>query len=231
MSRGRAACFCAAIVLGLCGAPSLALRVQGLRSSVRAAAPVAGHDKDVTAEPGPPTTGFWLVLVKERAKWILRDTTGNAEERVRNTIVVETYDVRSVGPARVGRLRWTSVTPEEKGALDQCGFGCPRRVGVTAAGLYFLAEDASDAQILAAIKRPPDRSEPPRPYRATRRNQGRYLRFDGQRVCMGEEPLPGAEECDDTCVAEVCISGSAGVVRLSGTWAPSFGIFAQAGYE
>lgn len=159
------------------------------------------------------------------------DTTAKEAEREKNKVVVETYDVRSVGPARVGRLRWTYVSPGEKSSLEQCGFGCPRRVGVTAAGLYFLDEDASDAQILEAIKGPPDRSEPPRPYRATRRNEGRYLRFDGQRVCMGEEPLPGAEECEDTCVAEVCISGTAGVVQLSGTWAPSFGIFTQPGYE
>ena len=102
----------------------------------------------------------------------------------------------------------------------------PRRVAVTSAGIYFLDEDASDALILERLKRPPDRSEPPRSYRATKKNHGRYLKFDGARACMGEEPPPGGD-CDDVCGAEVCFSAEAGVVELSGTWAPDSSIFAQ----
>jgi hypothetical protein len=190
-------------------------------------APQAGAPAD---QPGPPTTGFWLVLVKPHAKWILRDTLSRTQKGGGDKIVVETYDTRAVGPARVGRLRWTYVTGHDSSALDQCGFGCPRRVAVTSAGLYFLDEDASDALILDRLKHPPDRSEPPRSYGATRKNHGRYLKFDGARACMGEEP-PADTECDDTCGAEVCIAAEAGVVQLSGTWAPDSGIFAQDGYE
>lgn len=216
----RAGFYVTAVVLAWRGLPSAAAR-----ETVVTAGPVS------PPAAKPPTSGFWLVLVRDNTRWVLRDTLGEGDAPNRDKIVVETFDVRNLGAARVGRLRWTHVAGKEENALDQCGFGCPKRVAVTASGLYFLDEDASDAQILDAIKRPPDRSQPPRPYRATKRNQGRYLRFDGQRLCMGEEPLPGAGDCEDTCVAEVCISGRDGVVQLSGTWAPGFSIFAQPGYE
>jgi hypothetical protein len=190
----------------------------------------AALEKRVALEPGPPTSGFWLILVKPGARWVLKNTDAESR-RDRQQIVVETYDVRSVGTARVGRLRWTHTYRGGKSPLNQCGFGCPTRVAVTAAGLYFLGDDASDAQILDAIKRPPDRSEPPRPYRATKQNHGRYLRFEGEDLCMGWEALPGAGPCEDTCFGEVCISSTAGIVQISGTWAPDYAFFAQPGHE
>jgi len=180
------------------------------------------------AAAASPESGFWSIMVKPNAKWILKDTTSKAKEKDRDKVVVETHDVRTVGSARVARLTWTQVTHGSKSPLDQCGFGCPHRVAVTSAGIYFLDEDASDAQILKRLQRSPDRSEPPRPYGATKKNNGRYLTFDGARACMGEGPIPGEDsDCEDTCVAEVCVSAKDGVVELSGTWAPDNGIFAQ----
>jgi hypothetical protein len=161
----------------------------------------------------------------------LKDTVGGSKAGARDRIVVETHDVHTVGAARVARLTWTYATHDDSGALDQCGFGCPHRVAVTSAGVYWLEDDTSDAQILDRLKKAPDRSEPPRPYRGTKKNNGRYLKVDGARVCLGEGPIPGARDCDDTCVAEVCFSAKDGVVQLSGTWAPDNGIFAQPGYE
>jgi len=39
-------------------------------------------------------------------------------------------------------------------------------VAITSSEIYFLDDKATEAQIREAIKHPPDRSEPPRPYRA-----------------------------------------------------------------
>jgi len=212
---------------GLLGCAVVACLVAGVLGWARAEAPRPNDAAGASPEPG-----FWSILVKPNAKWILKDTTSKAKDKDRDKVVVETHDVRTVGSARVARLTWTHVTRDDRSPLDQCGFGCPRRVAVTSAGVYFLDEDASDAQILKRVQRSPDRSEPPRPYKGTKKNQGRYLTFDGARACIGEGPIPGeASDCEDTCFAEVCVSAKDGVVELSGTWAPDYGIFAQDGVE
>jgi hypothetical protein len=92
-----------------------------------------------------------------------------------------------------------------------------------------------DAKIAEALRRKPSRSEPPREYKRSDANQGRYLRFDqlgGETVvCYGYEPGPNAPPCDDTCFGELCLSPTHGVVEISGTWAPDMGVFSQDRYE
>jgi hypothetical protein len=192
------------------------------------ALPASGGPKDAAAPPPPAELGFWGVLVKPKARWVLKDVIDKSPKDKRPTLIVETYDIHTVGAARVGRLRWMW---SDKTSYDQCGAVCLHRVAVTPAGLYFIDDDATDEKILQALKRRPSRSNPPREYSGTKRNEGRYLNIDGDMVCMGDEPLPGDGECDDTCFSVLCIDKDKGVVQLGGTAAPDNGLFAQDGFE
>jgi hypothetical protein len=177
----------------------------------------------------PPTPkGFWKVLVKPGAKWVLRDTIA-AEEEKKNiiTITVETYDVRKVGSADVARLRWTLRGNKEKRDVGDSDSGKYTQVAVTDGGLYILSADMDDAQIVEALKKKPSRSDPPKSYDGTKKNEGRYLTFDGDAACMGQGPLPDAGDCPDTCDGRVCISPTKGVTELSGTFSPGVTIFMQ----
>jgi hypothetical protein len=83
--------------------------------------------------------------------------------------------------------------------------------------------------VSVALKGKPARSGPPKPYRGTKQNHGRYLRVDDRtgNVCMGEEPLPGDGPCADVCESEVCFSATDGVVNISGLAAPGYSIWSQ----
>lgn len=168
-----------------------------------------------------PGKDFWKILVKPDAKWVLVDTT----EKGTATVTVETYDVRKVGDAEVARLRITERFDGKP--QDSSGTFLPVQVAVNAKGLYFLNDTKDDAKILAVLKGKPTRSAPPKAYKGTKVNNGRYLRVDGDTVCMGEEPLPDAGECADICEGEVCISATAGVVSLHGTMSPNHNDWAQ----
>ena len=56
--------------------------------------------------------GFWKVLVKPDAKWVLRETMDDDKTSTR-TITVEPYEVRKVAGADVARLRWTLKDGED----------------------------------------------------------------------------------------------------------------------
>lgn len=172
--------------------------------------------------------GTWDVLVQAKKKWVLRETVGDDK----GTITVETYDVRKVGEAQVARLRWTlqhgKGKPTDVGDSDS---GRYTQLAVTTAGLYLLSADMDDAKVAAALQKKPSRSDPPKPYEGTARNEGRYLHVEpGPVVCLGQGPKPGDGECEDTCFGEVCISPKDGVVGLSGNWAPDVSMFSAKGY-
>jgi hypothetical protein len=186
------------------------------------------------ASPDPkPAKGFWKVLVKPHAKWELHETppgSGGADCK----IVVETYDVRKVGGADVARLQWRLFC--DKKVLDYLPDDhLMKQVAVTDAGLYLLSRDASDSVIADALKGKPSRSDPPKPYKGSRINEGRYLDVreleGGVVACMGEGPMPGAAQCDDICYGEMCVSASAGIVNVIGTWAPGLGTYVQKGFK
>ena len=187
------------------------------------------------AEPPKMPKGTWKVLVSPKARWTLVevDRTG-AKGKKLDRIVVETYDVRKVGVADVARLRWTLVSGKEKSDLGRSDSGCYTQVAVTDAGLYLLDAAQDDAAVAEALKQKPSRSDPPKPYAGTMRNEGRYLKIydtpHGPIACLGSGPLPDAGDCDDVCYGEVCISPTAGVVQLGGQWAPNYDLFAQAGF-
>jgi hypothetical protein len=175
--------------------------------------------------PAPAQKGFWRILVQPKQHWVLVDTIGDAKRQ----IVVETYDVRKVGGADVARLRWTYVFEDGKEDWGDPSDGRFTQVALTDAGLYVLSADMDDAKVAEALKRKPSRSDPPKPYKGTKRNSGRYLSYteeSGDRVaCFGWENLTG--ECEDTCMAEVCLSATRGFISVEGQAAPENGRFAQ----
>ena len=176
-----------------------------------------------TAGNKKPGKGFWKILVTPNAKWVLH----GADHK--GTITVETYDVRKVGGASVARLRWSYKLGEDTrdiGSADSTF----TQVAVTNEGLYLSSADLDDAEVSARLKKKPSRSDPPKPYKGTNRNDGRYLTIKGDLVCLGSGPSPGDGDCDDVCYGELCISATDGIVTLDGTWSPSVDHFGQPGY-
>ncbi len=168
---------------------------------------------------GKPGKGFWKVLVKPKAKWVLHDKVLEKTD----TITIETYDVRKVGSADVARLRWMhGKEPMGSTVLT------PTQVAVTSAGIYLMDAEMDDAKVAAQLEKNPSRSDPPKAYQGTKQNNGRYLRVDDNAVCMGDAPVSDAtsdpEPCADTCFSEVCISDR-GIESISGNAAPGNTIF------
>lgn len=93
----------------------------------------------------------------------------------------------------------------------------PTQVAVTRDGLYLLDGAMDDAAV--ALKKKPARSSPPRAYKGTKQNGGRYLKVRGAEVCMGWAKLPGNGDCEDVCEIEVCLP-AAGVTSITGFDAP-----------
>ena len=169
--------------------------------------PTVGHADDKIPRD------FWRILVRKHEPWVVT--------LLERQMLVETYDIHRLGNADVARLRWTlkaddsKVEPRQEPA-DACRM---THVAVTDAGLYLLAEDADDAAIAAALKKKPSRSSPPKPYKPTKRNEGRYLSIEHGNVCWGWENV-SRSDCDDTCFGEVCVSPTDGVESLIGTCFP-----------
>ena len=173
-----------------------------------------------SAEPKKPGKGFWKVLVKKDAKWVLHDKASDTGPPT--TLTIETYDVRKVGNADVARLRWTVK------AIETNAFDPPApltQIAVTDKGAYLLYASMDDAKVAEALKKPPSRSDPPKAYDGTKLNEGRYLKIRDGLVCMGQGPEPGAGDCPDTCDGWVCISPTKGIVEVSGNWSPGVSIF------
>jgi hypothetical protein len=167
------------------------------------------------AEPKKkPGKGFWKILVKSGAKWTMRNQLQKDD-----TLTVETYDVRELAGAQVARLRWT--VKRGNGSDDAEALKYTHAIGltqlaVTDAGLYLLWAGMDDAKVTEALKGKPARSDPPKPYKGTKLNEGRYLEIDDDRVCMGQNPI----DCNDCDGGAMCVSASAGIVSVTGTWAP-----------
>jgi hypothetical protein len=168
-----------------------------------------------------PTKGFWNVLVKPGAKWTLR---GNMDPPSR--LVIETYDVRKVGSADVARLRWTMIAPDGKRTdAGDTETGRPTQIAVTSAGLYLMWATMDDAKVTAFLAQKPSRSDPPKPYKGTAKNAGRYLEVeDDGSVCLGQGAVHG-DGCDDNCNGAVCISRTAGIVAVEGVYAPDNALY------
>jgi hypothetical protein len=171
----------------------------------------------VRAENKKPGKDFWNVLVTPKAKWVLHESSP-ADAAHPSTVVVETYDVRTVGKAQVARLRWTV-----KDGTSESTFGGgvvqPTQVAVTREGLYLLDAAMDDAAVAVALKKKPARSSPPKAYKGSKQNGGRYLTIRGGEICMGWAKLAEDGPCEDVCEDEVCYT-AAGVSSISGFNAP-----------
>lgn len=98
---------------------------------------------------------------------------------------------------------------------------------MTRAGLYLLDEAMDDIAVAKALKKRPARSSPPKPYKGTRRNGGRYLKIYGAQVCVGQARLAADGPCEDVCETEVCFSATKGVTEITGYDAPGEMIWKQ----
>lgn len=193
--------------------------------SLLAVASLAHADAKKKPKPKTPGKDFWKVLVKPNAKWVL----SNSEDKT-NKVIVETYDVRKVGDADVARVRWTHVWGKnEKEDIGGTDAGKFTQVAVTAKGLYLLNKENDDAAVAKRLEGKPSRSSPPKEYKGTKTNGGRYLAINkeaGGVVCMGEGPIgDDPPPCEDVCDAFVCMDDS-GITELSGLWAPGNDDFA-----
>jgi hypothetical protein len=166
-----------------------------------------------------PGKDFWNVLVAPKATWVLHEPSASGDAAQKSgTVIVETYDVRTVGRAKVARLRWTHKDSTGEATTFGGNTVQPTQVAVTPAGLYLLDAAMDDAAVAAALTKKPARSSPPRPYKGTKQNGGRYLKVYGDKVCMGWANVEG--ECGDVCESEVCFSATAGVTSITGFDAP-----------
>jgi hypothetical protein len=183
------------------------------------------------AKPKRPEKGFWRVLVQPHAKWVLHDARAEDMHEKPRILTVETYDVRKIGKADVARLRWTVTDSEgvEPEALHGTQAGAVTQFAVTDEGLYMLLASMDDAAVADALTHKPSRSDPPKPYKGTKLNDGRYLTVDEDGVvCMGQGPKPGDDPCgDETCEGRMCVSATKGIVELSGSWSPLASPFEQ----
>jgi len=210
-------------------------------TQARALANPAGAGGAAAKSTPTPQSNTWSVLVQPRMRWVLHDTFPETAARV---VVVETYDVHQVAGAQVARLRWTAKETERAKARGKDKDGsdigsqdgpCFTHLAVNPRGLYILRDEEGDTAIATQVQGKPSRSEPPRAYKGTQKNEGRYLsiyaQVDGPIICIGNGPEPGAGECDDVCFAEMCFSPTKGVVQISGTAAPDYGVYEQKGFK
>ena len=175
--------------------------------------------------------GVWKSLVQPNQKWLLYSNDVEKGHK-RSFISAETYDVRKVGTAGVARVRWQLHAGADVTDYGDSDSGRYTQLAVTDAGVYILSEDMNDAAILEALKKKPSRSDPPKAYKGTKQNEGRYLDISntpsGPIVCMGQGPKPGDGDCEDTCDGWVCVSPTMGFVELALNFAPDAGMFRQA---
>jgi hypothetical protein len=104
------------------------------------------------ADKKKPAKGFWKILVRPGAKWVLNNRIDEQMGRQSgSSITVETYDVRKVGDADVARLRWSMGDDTE--ALKATHAGPITQVAVTSAGLYLLWASMDDKAVAEALKK------------------------------------------------------------------------------
>ena len=174
-----------------------------------------------------PGKGCWDALVRGGARWVSKDAVEDSKEA--SEVVVETFDVRTVGTARVARLRWLALSGGKQDPYRTDDFD---QVALTNQGIYFLSADLDDAGVQGALRGKPTYADPPRTVPSGR---GDYVEglasARGPIVCFGSGPSPKDPRCEDVCNSEMCVSPTDGVVTFEGSWAPGMSMFAQPGYR
>lgn len=181
-------------------------------------AALGGGQKKKAAAKAKAPKGLWQPLAEANKRWVLSPTVASGTGA---RITVETYDARTVGAAKVARLRWAVTS---NGASDPLGNDLPGQVAVTKKGIWFLDERLDDAGVKKALKGAPTWSDPPA---LGKRKDGSYARLAGDQVCIGRGIPPGGGACaDGVCHAEFCLLAGTGVVGISGNYTPDAAEFA-----
>lgn len=149
-------------------------------------------------------------------------------------LLVDVERVRPLGGGRVAGLRWTLGDAASHAPHPLA----PSAIGVGPTGVHLLDAALQDADIVDAITEVSAYGPSVERVEAGTRGDGRYVTVFQHRaggdetiVCLGEGPGPGAAPCEDVCFSELCVSSTAGVVSLSGLWAPESQAFYAPGYR
>jgi hypothetical protein len=130
-------------------------------------------------------------------------------------ISVESYDVRTVGAAKVARLRWTLV---QNGVGEPLGGDLPTQLALGKKGVWAFSDRLGDKEIAKELKKKPTWTDPPA---IGTRKDGTYVRKDGEAICFGQGTAPGTAKCNDVCHAEFCLAPERGVVAIGGLYTPN----------
>jgi len=169
--------------------------------------------------------GLWRSLVKPGGKWTLPLVSKLMDyemETAPEQITIQVVDVRKVGGADVVRLRWSSARGKRVG--EEVGENyIPHQIAVSEKGVFTFGEEDSDATILAALKKKPSFTEPPKLENAYDREDGRFVFAPAARpgsACFGW----GAT--DSTCGANPCCSwlclDASGIIGIGGIGSSPF---------
>lgn len=149
-------------------------------------------------------------------------------------VLVEVERVRPAGGGRVAALRWTLGDASTYAPHPLA----PSAVGVSATGVHLLDAALPEADLVETLGEVSAYASSAERVEAGTRGDGRYVTVfqagdgtDETIVCLGEGPGPGAAPCEDVCFSELCVSSAAGVVSLSGLWAPESQAFYARGYR
>jgi len=203
-----------------------ALNAHGCASAptARPSSAQAATERATTPLRGPHPFSWFL----QAGRSALLDGTGSTR------LLVEVERVRSLGGGRVAALRWTFGDTSTHSTHPLA----PSAVGVGATGIHLLDAALDDADIVEALGDPSAYAPRVERVEAGTRVDGRYVTVFQRReggdetiVCLGEGPGPGAAPCEDVCFSELCVSSTAGVVSLSGLWAPESQAFYAPGYR
>ena len=161
----------------------------------------------VSAPMSKAPKGLYDALVTRGKRWELT----NGEEK----LVVENYNVRKVGNARVAELRWAMGKGKYSG-------GWPRLVIVKKSGLVVLDSLREDSNIKKLVKSKPQYADPPR---LNQKNRAYYAQVLDDMVCLGfdfwAKKRGEGDICgDESCLWRMCL-GPEGIVGADDAGASS----------
>src|SRR5579859_5639584 len=186
----------------------------------------AVSDRSAVADP---VHGVWTSLVAGKRTWRLINYNIRDDPNEDDAVIVENYDLRRVGRAAVARLRWTTSWGENVGDREHL----PQQVAVIDGRVWWLPLEASDDDVVRAIRKMPTFSERPSDVAPTRKSKWKWVLTtsgaQGTLICIGHMQ-PRGEECEDTCSGMVCFSPKDGIVAIEGTASPNFEYYAMRGH-
>ena len=200
-----------------------AFLLTALSACARGAHP-EGPALPATAVETPRPEVWQPLLSGPKAPFVLSGVAGDR-------LNVEVLPARQVGSVQVVSWRWVHVRGRVSFPFD----GAPNLMALSPVSVFLLGADAPDDEVLDVVTSTPVYYRASRPVPPQTREDGRYQTVwrlgEEVVVCLGEGPPPDAPACEDVCFAEVCFSSTAGIVAVSGRWAPDSATFAAKGYE